>query len=229
MNAIILAAGMGTRLRPLTENVPKALVRVGNESFFERQLRLLAAAGVSDVTIVTGYKAEAFRPWQDRPGIRIVHNERYADWNNLYSMYLVRDRLGGTIVLDGDVWIGESVLPREAPAASRWYVGHRDDMRNEWAVVTDDSGRVGRIDVRSGSGWILTGISYWSEGDGPYLAALMERMMSEPGAEARFWDEAPRSSLGDLRVEAQPIGPEDWAEIDTVAELEALKARIGAS
>lgn len=229
MNAIILAAGMGTRLRPLTEHVPKALVRVGNESFFERQLRLLRAVGVDDVTVVTGYRAEAFRPWRDTPGMSIVHNERYADWNNLYSMYLVRERLGGTIVLDGDVWIGESVLPREAPVASRWYVGHRDDMRNEWAVVTDDSGRVGRIDVRSGSGWILTGISYWSEGDGARLGALMERMMAEPGAESRFWDEAPRSSLGELRVEAERIGPADWAEVDTVAELEALKARTGAS
>jgi len=226
MNAIILAAGMGTRLRPLTETVPKALVKVQAESFFERQLRLLEAVGVNDVTVVTGYRAEAFLPWHGRPGLRFVHNERFYDWNNLYSMHLVRERLGDTLVLDGDVWIGEGVLPTASPDTSRWFVGHKDAEAAEWAVVTDEDARVSRIDVRSGPGWILTGISYWTRGDGAAIRAFVERMMGEPGAESRFWDDAPRALLGELRVKAQRIGPRDWAEVDTVAELEALKATL---
>jgi CTP:phosphocholine cytidylyltransferase-like protein len=63
VNAIILAAGMGTRLRPLTNAIPKALVKVGSESFFERQVRLLRNQGIADITVLTGYCAEAFRPW----------------------------------------------------------------------------------------------------------------------------------------------------------------------
>jgi CTP:phosphocholine cytidylyltransferase-like protein len=227
LNAIILAAGMGTRLRPLTNDVPKALVRVGAESFFERQLRLLRAQGIGDISVVTGYKASAFQPWHGDRDLCFVHNEHYHDWNNLYSMYLVREKLGDTLVLDGDLWIGEEVIPSRAPLTSCWYVGHRDTMANEWAVVQDSEGRVSRIEVRSGEGWILTGLSYWSGQDGPYLASVMDHMMHRQDATSLFWDEAPRTSLDVLEVHAQLLGSEDWAEVDTVDELMSLRERVG--
>jgi len=218
---------MGTRLRPLTDEIPKALVKIGSESFFERQLRLLRKQGIADITVLTGYRADAFKPWHDEPDLCFVHNDHYHDWNNLYSMYLVRDRLADTLVLDGDVWIGEEVLPLRTPATSRWYVGHRTGMANEWAVVQDDKGRVSRIDVRSGEGWILTGISYWSGQDGPRLAAVMEGMMASPDAPSLFWDDAPRNSLAVLDVHAEPLDSGDWAEVDTVDELMNLRQRMG--
>lgn len=227
MRAIILAAGMGTRLRPLTNEVPKALVKIGSESFFERQVRLLRNRGIEEITVLTGYHAEAFKPWHDEPDLCFIHNEHYHDWNNLYSMYLVRDRLADTLVLDGDVWIGEGVLPDRTPATSRWFVGHRTDMVKEWVVVQDVSGRVCRIEVRSGEGWILTGISYWSGQDGPCLATVMEGMMHRPDATTLFWDEAPRSSLEVLEVHAEHLGSGDWTEVDTVEELMSLRQRVG--
>lgn len=227
MNAIILAAGMGTRLRPLTNDIPKALVKVDTESFFERQLRLLRSLGLTDITVLTGYKAEAFQPWHGDRDLQFVHNEHFHDWNNLYSMYLVRDRLGNSLVLDGDVWIGEGVLPWQAPVTSRWFVGHHTAMASEWAVVQDDTGRVKQIEVRGGEGWILTGISYWSGQDGPYLATVMEGMMHRPDATSLFWDEAPRSALAILDIHAQALGPDDCVEVDTVDELLSLRQRIG--
>ncbi|MGD9939341.1 MAG: NTP transferase domain-containing protein [Clostridia bacterium] len=227
MNAIILAAGMGTRLRPLTNAIPKALVKVGSESFFERQVRLLRNQGIADITVLTGYCAEAFRPWYDETDLLFVHNEHYHDWNNLYSMFLVRNRLADTLVLDGDVWIGDEVLPSCSPATSRWYVGHRTGMANEWVVVQDGSGRVRRIEVRGGEGWILTGISYWSAHDGPILAGVMEGMMARPDAPTLFWDDAPRNSLDDIEVRAQPLGSGAWVEVDTVDELQSLRQRVG--
>jgi CTP:phosphocholine cytidylyltransferase-like protein len=226
MNAVLLAAGMGTRLRPLTASLPKALVKVGTESFFERQLRLLGAAGVSDITVVTGYCAEAFGPWIDRPGLRFLRNDRYREWNNLYSMYLALDRLGDTIVLDGDVWIGEGVLPAGSPATSRWLVGYKAGMRDEWAVRCGKDDRVERVDVASGSDWILTGISYWSAADGALLRGRVETLIRSDGAPGLFWDEAPRSLLAEMDVRAQRIGQDDWAEIDTLEDLEALKGRL---
>jgi len=229
VNAIILAAGMGTRLRPLTDEVPKALVKVGSESFFERQLRLLLAAGVRDVTVVTGYRADAFLPWSGASGVELIHNERYADWNNLYSMHLAKGRLGDTIVLDGDVWIGEGVLPTTSPPTSRWYVGYKDDASREWSVRCGADDRVERIDVAGGPGWILTGISYWTRNDGARLSGVLEAMMSQGDAPSLFWDDAPRSSLPVLDVRAQRIGPSDWAEVDTAEELLALRERLAAS
>ena len=218
---------MGTRLRPLTDAIPKALVRVDTESFFERQLRLLRSRGITDITVLTGYCAQAFQPWHSCKDLHFVHNPHYHDWNNLYSMYLVRDRLGDTLVLDGDVWVGEGVLPSQSPSTSRWYVGLRTAMAKEWAVVQDSTGRVSQIEVRGGEGWILTGISYWSGQDGPRLAAVMEGFMHRPDATTLFWDEAPWSSLADLEIHAEALVTEDWAEVDTVDELQSLRQRVG--
>ena len=100
-------------------------------------------------------------------------------------------------------------------------------MASEWTVVHDDTGRVSRIEVRDGEGWILTGISYWSAHDGPYLARVMEELMHRPDATSLFWDEAPRTSLGVLQVYSQALNSEHWAEVDTVEELLSLRRRIG--
>ncbi len=226
MNAIILAAGMGTRLRPLTDECPKSLVVTAGESFFSRQLRLLGEAGIHDITVVTGYRSEAFFPWHGKPGLSFVHNAHFHDRNNLWSMHLVRERLHGTLVLEGDVWIGEAVLPMVAPPESCWFVGFREDMRNEWVVRTDKDGRVTRVDVESGSGWILSGISYWTETDGKLIARFIEEKAMEANSGGLFWDEIPRSHLETLQVRARQIKKDDWIEVDTLDDRAELEARL---
>lgn len=228
MNAVILAAGMGMRLRPLTDERPKSLVEIAGESFFARQLRQLRAAGISDITVVTGYKADAFSPWRGEPGLSFVHNPVFDVKNNLWSMLVARDRLGDTIVLDGDVRLADGLIPRSSPATSRWFVGYREEMRNEWVVRLTDGDRVARVDVASGSGWILTGLSYWSRGDGIFLSRAVEEATRGADADTIFWDEIPRRSLGSLDVRAQKIGPGDWAEIDTLEDKERLEASLRA-
>jgi CTP:phosphocholine cytidylyltransferase-like protein len=234
MNAIILAAGMGTRLRPLTDKVPKALVETAGESFFSRQLRLLRAAGVKGITVVTGYHAEAFEPWMGQPNLEFVFNAHYHDRNNLFSMLLVADRLSrdpeGCLVLEGDVWPGEGVLPSQPLPRSSWLVGHREAMENEWVVHEAPDGRVTEIEVASGSGWILTGMSFWLPADGRKLATLMAEMAGRPGSENLFWDEAPRRNLDSIEVRARRIGESDWQEIDTLEDRARLEAALaGAS
>lgn len=230
MNAIILAAGMGTRLRPLTDELPKALVVTAGESFFSRQLRLLRSAGVDDITVVTGYHAEAFAPWREQAGLDFVFNAHYHDRNNLFSMLLVADRLWrdpeGCLVLEGDVWPGEDVLPSRPLPRSSWLVGHRDSMENEWVVHEDPAGRVVDIEVASGSGWILTGMSFWLPGDGRRLAALLAETARAQGSEGLFWDEVPRRNLDSIHIGAQRIGDHDWQEIDTLEDRAGLEAMI---
>ena len=77
MRAIILAAGMGTRLRPLTDNKPKSLVEVAGEAMAERQVRFLKEKGIDDIVMVVGYQKEAFEYLVDRYGVRLVFNEKF--------------------------------------------------------------------------------------------------------------------------------------------------------
>lgn len=76
-NAIILAAGMSSRFVPLSVELPKGLLEVKGEILIERQIRQLQKAGVSDITIVVGYKAEKFNYLKEKFGVDIILNEDY--------------------------------------------------------------------------------------------------------------------------------------------------------
>ena len=229
MKAIILAAGLGSRLRPLTDDRPKALVVVNGESFFERQLRQLRSAGVDLITVVTGYRAEAFEPWRDDPDLTFVFNEHYHDRNNLWSMYLVRDRLPASFVLEGDIRLVEGIIPTSAPLESCVFTGWRDDMKNEWVVHAGDNGGVQSIIPSSGSGWILAGMSFWTERDGSMMAKLLEASVLQPGWEQLFWDDVYRLNLDRLDLHALRIGPKDWVEIDSLEDKFRFEASLDRS
>jgi choline kinase len=101
--AIILAAGVGSRLRPLTDDRPKCLLEVGGRSLVEHQLDALQRFGVVDVVIVVGYREPLIRArLGDR--VRYVTNERYEHTNSLYSLWLARRELvSGSLILNSDV------------------------------------------------------------------------------------------------------------------------------
>ena len=110
--AVILAAGMGTRLRGEIENVPKGFLRLGPRPIIEESIDRLAAAGIRDIIIVTGYCATHYeRLAAGRGGlVRTVHNPRYADSGSMYSLYCARD------IIDEDFLLVESDLIYESRA-----------------------------------------------------------------------------------------------------------------
>ncbi|MGZ4610548.1 MAG: phosphocholine cytidylyltransferase family protein, partial [Actinomycetes bacterium] len=110
MIGLVLAAGAGRRLRPYTDTLPKALVPVdGETTILDIGLRNLAAVGLTDVTVVVGYRAEAVEArveqLQERHGVHLtlVHNDKAEDWNNCYSLWLARDQFAaGALLVNGD-------------------------------------------------------------------------------------------------------------------------------
>lgn len=105
MKAIILAAGLGTRLRPMTENTPKALVQVNQKPLVEYQIEFLKERGIDDIIIVVGYLKEQFDYLKEKYGVRLVFNDKYADYNNFYSLYLVKEELANSYVIDADNYL----------------------------------------------------------------------------------------------------------------------------
>ncbi|MBC7952337.1 MAG: phosphocholine cytidylyltransferase family protein [Rhodospirillaceae bacterium] len=99
-NAIILAAGSGSRLRPYTDDRPKSMVELGGMTLLERQLATLRAAGIQDVTLVVGYRAEAF----DRLGLDTVVNPLWETTNMVETLFCAEDRLReDTVVAYADI------------------------------------------------------------------------------------------------------------------------------
>lgn len=114
MQAIILAAGMGTRLKELTKDVPKCMIKVNGKSLIERAVETLAENGISRIVIVSGYKADVLRdfissrfPPSNALGVKIefIDNPIFDSSNNIYSLYLAKDVLlsDETLLLESDL------------------------------------------------------------------------------------------------------------------------------
>lgn len=110
MRAIVLAAGRGSRLRPVTGDRPKCLARVGDRTLLNRQIQSLKRCGIDEIAVVVGYRAADVRRACD-PGVDIVCNTRYESTNSLYSLWLARNLLmDGFVVLNCDVLFHDQLL-----------------------------------------------------------------------------------------------------------------------
>jgi choline kinase len=110
MNAVILAAGRGSRLNGIVRHGPKCLARVGERTLLERQIRTLREFGVSRITVVAGFCEAAVRR-ACPPGVEVISNVRHASTNSLYSLWLARHALDdGFLVLNCDVLFHPQLL-----------------------------------------------------------------------------------------------------------------------
>ncbi len=114
MKALILAAGFGSRLAPITDTCPKSLVPVNGKPILMKQIENLLENGVNDITIVSGYKAEILeKAVHDKyPQIKIINSVDYATTNNMYSAYLAKDEMAGKafLMMNADVFFDASVI-----------------------------------------------------------------------------------------------------------------------
>ena len=105
-----MAAGTSSRFVPLSTERPKGLLEVNGEVIIERQIRQLKEAGISDITIVVGYKAELFNYLKDKFDVSLVYNEDFRKYNNTSSVIRVLDRLGNTYICSSDNYFPENVF-----------------------------------------------------------------------------------------------------------------------
>ncbi len=107
--AIILAAGIGSRLRPLTDLVPKCMVKVNGEYIIDRQIEALIRAGVTDILVCSGYKSDVLKQHLEKsyPSIKILEIPEYESTNNMYSMFRTKDFSydHDIIVMNADVFV----------------------------------------------------------------------------------------------------------------------------
>lgn len=226
MNAIILAAGMGTRMRPLTNHIPKCLVKVGATSFIENQITLLHEAGIYDICLVSGYCADELDFLKEKEGVEIIYNPHYDTINNIYSMYLVKERLGDTYILEGDVYIHKNIFTRDINEST--YFASRRDCCREWALITDENGYLNEVRLDAvGNGLTMSGISYWTKADGKVIRQEIERLIKTSDFQDLFWDNAVLSVMSSMSIRVQEV--EGVYEIDTVDELRQLENRFNNS
>ena len=203
MNAIILAAGMGTRLRPLTNDRPKCRVAVNGVPMVERQIQFLKEKGIDDITLISGYKAEALEYLKEKYGVDIVFNERYDTCNNINSLYIVRDRFHNTYVLEGDVYMDKNVFLSEVNKSS--YFARNKKYDTEWGLEVDENNRLVKINIGAGNGFLMSGISYWKAEDCKRIIAHMEDVYASKDYTNLYWDNMVLDIYPELDIYVQEI------------------------
>jgi L-glutamine-phosphate cytidylyltransferase len=222
MKAILLAAGMGTRLRPLTLTTPKSLVEVNGKPMLERQVEYLQEIGVDDIYVVTGYLKEKFAYLKEKYGVTLIHNDKYDQYNNLYTMYLVREFLPDAYVIDADVFLKNNFLVKN-PRTSGYFSARKPEFKAEWMIRFDEQFKIYDIEVGDGENdYILCGVSYWSESDGTKIIKKLEEAVADGHFKDLYWDDIVKDNIKDLDVYLYEIHPDDSYEIDSLDDLEKV-------
>lgn len=222
MNAIILAAGMGTRLRPLTNDKPKCLVEVNGVPMVERQIQFLKEKGIDDITLISGYKADALDYLKDKYGVDIVFNDRYDTCNNINSLYIVRDRFYDTYVLEGDVYMDKNVLSSDISQST--YFAKKKKYENEWGLEVDANNKLIHINIGHGDGYLMSGISYWKGTDCKKIVTHMEDVYATKDYTNLYWDNMVLDIYPELDICVNEI--DGIYEIDTPEELKEVEESI---
>ncbi|RZU99110.1 NTP transferase domain-containing protein [Spiribacter vilamensis] len=137
MKAIILAAGQGTRLRPLTDDKPKCLVELAGKPLLDHQLEVLRAAGVDDIHVVAGYRADQL----DRPDFTRHINERFAETNMVSTLFAANSVMTGEddlIISYGDIVFEPRVLAALQAVDAPIGLAVDREWQRYWAARMDD-------------------------------------------------------------------------------------------
>ena len=159
MIGVILAAGMAKRLRPLTDERPKCLLKVGERTLLQRTVDAMLAAGINELVVVTGYRANMIRdfltshyltPQSNLSPLKIhfIDNPDYAHNNNIFSLWLTRPYTDGRdfLLMDSDILCDPAIIPTVINVGDSALALNRHELgEEEMKIVADAEGRITEI------------------------------------------------------------------------------------
>lgn len=220
--AVVLAAGIGNRMRPVTLVTPKPLVKVNGRRMIDTVVEALHINGIFEIYVVVGYKKEQFYAWaKENHGIEILENDFYDTCNNISSLYVARDFLQDSMILDGDQIIYNPRILNPAITKSGYCCAWTERQTDEWLLRTDETGRVISCSRTGGAvGWQLFGISRWTKADGEKLKHCLEEQFESKKNTQIYWDDIPLFCYSkDFDLSVYPVSNSDVLEIDAYSEL----------
>ena len=218
--AIIIAAGVGKRMQPLTFEIPKPLVKINGIRMIDTIVNGLRINGINEIYVVVGYLKEQFYEWAiDQKGVQIIENPYYNICNNISSLYVARNFLSECMILDGDQIINNPSALAPDYELSGYNAVWCDEQTNEW-LMTVENGVVKSCSRTGGSkGWQLYSISRWSKADGEKLRKHLE-LEFESGNTQIYWDDVVMfCHFEEYSMGIREMRKTDVVEIDRIEDL----------
>ena len=237
MKAIILAAGIGSRLRPLTDTSHKCLLPVGNRAMLDRMLESIAKIGIREILIVTGHRADDIKAFVAATypllSITFVHNDRYLDTNTGYSLLLAKKFAGGDsfVKFDADVVFEPRVLEKLVTSEHETCLCidkniHLD--KEEVKVITDENDKViavgKKLDPHQSRGESI-GIEKISAEAGTVLFEELETLMRAESNWQEYYDDSYTTLVHrGIPFHAVDITGLKWVETDSHDDYQRAQA-----
>lgn len=218
-NAIIMAAGFGSRFVPITYDTPKGLVEVMGERMIERQIKQLHEVGITDISIVVGYLKEKFEYLTDKYGVKLIYNPDYSIKNNISSLFYAQKELKNTYILTSDIYMRDN-LYREYEAYSYYIAEFFDDSDGEWALELNRSNLITNVNPNGDKNvWAMYGPAFFRKEFSDELSRLIDKYYHMPSAAQWYWEDVYVDNIGTLDMYARKVDKGSVQEFESIEEL----------
>lgn len=220
--AIFIAAGFGSRMKPVTLHTPKPMVEVHGKRIIDTLIDACLRAGINEIYVVRGYLGEQFdRLSQKYPMIKFIDNKLYEEANNISSVLLTKDLLSNAYVMEADLYLTNQDIITKYHYHSD-FLAIATEHTDDWCFV-EKNGVIVEEKVGGEHCWQMVGISYWNEEDGKKLAEDIQAVFETIGGKSCYWEQVPLAFCKDhYTVEIKECFETDIVEIDTFEELVAM-------
>ena len=220
--AILMAAGFGSRMVPITLNTPKPLVRVKGVRIIDTLIDALLAADITEIYVVRGYLAVQFDQLLYKyPMIKFVENPLYNEGNNIISVMCCGSKIRNSYIMEADLYVRNPALIQKYQYASNYLAIPMERSDDHCLFV--ENGIIKGTSFGGVNCHQTVGISYWTDSDGSRLVEHIKEVVLSPGGKEQFWGAVPlRYHSKDYVVRVRECSLDDIIEIDSFRELKEL-------
>lgn len=218
-----MAAGFGNRMKPVTLNTPKPLIKVNGKRMIDTIIDGLHKNGIDEIYLVVGYLSEKFQELLEKyPNLNFIKNPYYDTCNNISSLYVAKNLISNAIILDGDQIIYNDAILSPNFEKSGYNSVWTSSYTDEWLQNVEDGKVISCSKTGGKNGWQLYSVSRWNEKDGEKLKHFIE-IEFENNNRQIYWDDVALFCHPDeFDLGIFPMKKEDIVEIDNFSELLAI-------
>lgn len=221
---VILAAGLSTRLAPLSYERPKPLFRVLGEVLIERLIKQARQAGIPNAYIVVGHMKEQLFYLEDKFDVELIEATEYLTRNNHDSVLAAGDRILNAYICSSDQYFSDNPFHRRELSSTFSVIGEEGSAPGERVIIDSQNLITGRDATGLSSSWLLRGPAFLSAEDGRRLLHIIEEEYDRPGTKDKLWEELLLDHIGEFQIRPRVLRASQVYEFNRLDDLCRLDA-----